>query len=70
MMRKGVFWVILFVAIAAAAVVYLMYFADDSRSFLGLPFWIFPFMLLHLGFTASVWAFTKWYWTEEKEEEG
>lgn len=62
-------WFGVFTAFAVLATVYLMVWASSSPGWWGFPSWIFPFVGIHLGFTAAVWAFTKWFWKEEKEGE-
>ncbi|GEM_PF-942894 len=68
-MRKQTWlWIFVFTAFAVIATAYLMVWASPRPAMWGFPSWVFPFAGIHLGFTAAVWAFTRWYWEDENEE--
>jgi cytochrome b561 len=62
-------WTVVFTAFAVSATVFLMVWASSEPSWWGFPSWIFPFLSIHFGFSAAVWAFTRYYWKEENGDD-
>jgi len=69
MIKKGLFWILVFVFSLILSQDYLFVSWSGNPEFLGFPSWLFYFILIQIAFIGIYHWFSKTYWNNIDEEE-
>ena len=69
--RRDTFtWAFLFVVLTVLSLDYWWWGAATTLGVMGLPVWVFYFVLLQFALAAGVYFFSKHYWDEDEDDGG
>ncbi|MDX1683875.1 MAG: hypothetical protein R3275_01500 [Saprospiraceae bacterium] len=67
MIKKPAFWIIVFTLIVIASVIYLFSRENVEPGWLGIPSWVYGFIVLQLIYCAAMWVFVTRFWDHDEK---
>lgn len=66
MIKKPLTWILTFAIIFSSAVVYLFSIKEVSLGPMGIPNWVYGFLLIELFYCLAIYVFVTRYWQNDE----